>query len=151
MRLVHLLIPGLTFFKAVIIAGHRPLENTNMGSTAENRKLKITVGEKKIAAVLYNNPTSKEFAALLPLTLELEDFNGTEKIGTLSKKLSTRDAPSGFDPSVGDITYYAPWGNLAFFYKDFRYSEQLISIGKITNGIEVFNVSGSVKIKMELE
>ncbi|MEH7502625.1 cyclophilin-like fold protein [Neobacillus drentensis] len=24
------------------------------------------------------------------------------------------------DPSVGDFTYYSPWGNLAIFYRDFN-------------------------------
>ncbi|WP_160110137.1 cyclophilin-like fold protein [Caballeronia choica] len=27
-----------------------------------------------------------------------------------------KDNPSSFDPSVGTVAYYAPWGNLALFY-----------------------------------
>jgi hypothetical protein len=38
--------------------------------------------------------------------------------------LFTAGAPAGSDPSVGDITYYAP-GNLAIFYRDFGYSRGL--------------------------
>lgn len=41
----------------------------------------------------------------LPLTLTLKDYAGTEKISDLPKRLSTEGAPSGSDPSVGDITY----------------------------------------------
>ncbi len=43
----------------------------------------------------------------------------------------TKDAPAGYKPSVGDITFYAPWGNLAIFYKGFSYSNGLIVMGKI--------------------
>ncbi|WP_337926728.1 cyclophilin-like fold protein [Paenibacillus caui] len=34
------------------------------------------------------------------------------------------------------ITYYAPWGNLAIFYRDFRYSSGLIKLGSIDAGGE---------------
>ncbi|WP_407668566.1 cyclophilin-like fold protein [Paraburkholderia dilworthii] len=27
-------------------------------------------------------------------------------------------APDGFDPSEGTVAYYAPWGNIALFYKE---------------------------------
>jgi hypothetical protein len=49
----------------------------------------------------------------------LKNYASTEKISYLARKLSTEGAPAGCDPDVGDITYYAPWGNLAIFYKDF--------------------------------
>lgn len=113
--------------------------------------LKITIGEQIVTAILYDNPTSKDFAAILPLTLTLEDYSNTEKISDLSKKLSIQNAPSGFDPSIGDITYYAPWGNIALFYKGSRYANGLISLGKIANGIEAFQGSGPLTVKLELE
>lgn len=37
---------------------------------------------------------------------------------------------------MGYLTLFAPWGNLAIFYRDFRYSEGLVSIGRVTHGIE---------------
>lgn len=129
----------------------KPVNNLNNISNTDSMKLKITAGEKIITGILYDNSASRDFASLLPLELDLQDYNSTEKISDLPKKLSTKDAPAGFDPSVGDITYYAPWGNLAVFYKDFSYSNGLISLGKITSGIEALNVSGPVKAKIELE
>ncbi|WP_321999012.1 cyclophilin-like fold protein, partial [Priestia megaterium] len=65
-----------------------------------------------------------------------EDYAGTEKISYPSNKLSTEEAPLGIDPTVGDFTYYAPWGNLAIYYKDFGYSKGLIKLGKIESGVE---------------
>ena len=130
--------------------GLEPAVETNLNVKTDTMKLKLTIGEKTATAILYDNPTSKDFASLLPITLELEDYNNTEKIGTLSKKLSTQNAPAGFDPSVGDITYYAPWGNFALFYKDFSYSGGLISLGKITSGIEAFQTGNSLTVTIEL-
>ena len=75
---------------------------------------------------------------------------GPKKISDLPKRLSTENAPSGSDPSIGDITYYAPWGNLAIFYRDFGYSSGLVIMGKIDGGKEAFNVPGSVKVTVEL-
>lgn len=116
----------------------------------DTMKLKITIGDETATAVLYDNPTSRDFAAMLPLTVKMEDYAGTEKIFYPSGKLSTKGAPGGFDPSVGDITCYAPWGNIALFYKDFGYSNGLISMGKITSGMESFRVEGSIVVKIEL-
>jgi hypothetical protein len=56
----------------------------------------------------------------------------------------------GAYPSVGDIAYFAPWGNLALFYKDFTYSEGLIVLGKLDGDSESFNVPGSVRVTIEL-
>lgn len=94
-------------------------------------KIRMDVDGTRITATLDDNATSKDFASLLPLTLSLDDYNGTEKISDLPKKLSTRGAPAGVDPAAGDIAYYAPWGNLAIFYKDFKYSDGLVKLGTV--------------------
>jgi hypothetical protein len=80
--------------------------------------------------------------------LTLKDYAGTEKISDLPRKLSTQGAPSGSDPSVGDITLYAPWGNRAIFYKDFGYASGLIILGKIDSGVEkLAQLNGEVSIE----
>ncbi|WP_281233853.1 cyclophilin-like fold protein [Flavobacterium gelatinilyticum] len=114
-------------------------------------KLRIKVGDKLAEAVLHDNPTSQDFVALLPLTLTLRDYNNTEKVSDLSKRLTIQSAPNGYAASVGDLTYYAPWGNLALFYKNFTYATGLISLGKITSGMEAFNTKDAVIVKIELE
>jgi hypothetical protein len=113
-------------------------------------KVRIKIGEKEVTATLKDSETARDFISLLPLTLTLEDHARTEKISDLPRRLSTDGAPSGSDPDVGDIAYYAPWGNLAIYYKDFGYSDGLIILGKIGGGVEAFNVPGSVKATIEL-
>lgn len=113
--------------------------------------LKITVQDKSAKAILLNNPTSRDFASLLPLTLKMEDYANTEKITNLPKKLTTHNAPKGYAPIVGDLTYYTPWGNLALFYKNFSFSNGLIHLGRIIQGIELFKQKDSFIITIELD
>ena len=99
---------------------------------------------------LIDSKTTQDFVSLLPLTLTLEDYAGTEKISVLPRRLSAEGAPSGSDPSLGDITYYAPWGNLALFYRDFGYSSGLVVLGRIDGGMEALSVTGSMRLTIEL-
>lgn len=85
-------------------------------------KIRLTINGQSATATLDDNPTARDFLSMLPLALTLEDYASTEKIAYPPRKLSTQGAPAGIDPEIGDITYYAPWGNLALFYKDFGYS-----------------------------
>jgi hypothetical protein len=116
----------------------------------DRMKITLTLADTVITATLNDSQTSRDFASLLPLTVTLEDYAGTEKISSLPKKLSTEDAPPGNDPAIGDITYYAPWGNLAIFYQDFGYANGLVPLGKIDNDIQALNVPGSLKVTIEL-
>ncbi len=50
------------------------------------------------------------FAARLPLTLALRDYNAAEKIADLHGRLSTEGAPDGFAPAAGDLAWMARRG-----------------------------------------
>ena len=92
----------------------------DMVSAKSGDRIKMTFGNEEVFVRMYDNPTSRDFLKQLPLTLTLKDYAGTEKISYLPKKLSTKDAPAGSDPDVGDFAYYSPWGNLAIYYQGFR-------------------------------
>lgn len=112
-------------------------------------KIQLTIDGTTVTATLNDSETAREFAALLPLSLTLKDYAATEKISDLPKKLSTTGAPDGYKPSAGDITYYAPWGNLALFHKEFNYSTGLVSLGKFDSGAEVLKRPGDLKTTIE--
>lgn len=112
--------------------------------------IRIILGDEVITATLNDNPASRDLLAQLPLSLNLDDYSATEKIAYLPRKLSTSGAPDGIDPEVGDITYYAPWGNLAIFYRDFGYSRGLVRLGSVTSGLEHLGYSGSKQATIEL-
>ncbi|QSL95147.1 hypothetical protein JWV26_10100 [Ectopseudomonas toyotomiensis] len=112
--------------------------------------IRIVFGEHIVSATLEDNPSTRDFIAQLPLSLDFDDYSSTEKIAYLPRKLTTTGAPPGVDPDVGDIAYYAPWGNLALFYQDFGYSDGLIRLGRITAGLEHLSFPGSKQAKIEL-
>ncbi len=113
-------------------------------------KIKIIIEGTELTATLVDSKTTQDFISLLPLTIILEDYGGTEKISYLPEKLSTRGAPEGIDPSIGDITYYAPWGNLAIFIREFGYSSRLVLLGKIHGDMAALSMSGPVNVTIEL-
>jgi hypothetical protein len=124
---------------------------SSMVQAEENMmKIRLTMDGNITDATLLDNPTARDFVSLLPITLTLEDYVSTEKISYLPRKLSTADAPKGADPAVGDIAYYAPWGNLAIFYRDSGYARGLIQLGRIDSGIEALHVPGTLKVTIEL-
>lgn len=104
--------------------------------TAE-RKAKLTIDGQEFDVTLYDTPAADALYNMLPLTLTFEDFNNTEKIAYMDDELPTDGEPNEFDPDVGDLCLYAPWGNLSIFYKDFRNSNGLISLGHIDSGIDI--------------
>lgn len=108
-------------------------------------KLQITIGNHKLIATFENSETAKDFASLLPLKVNLNDYAKTEKVFNIPKKLSTLHAPSGIDPQVGDIAYYSPWGNVGIFYRDFGYSRGLVKIAHINSEIEILQIPGSIE------
>lgn len=102
---------------------------------------------------LADNPSARDFYAQLPLTLKLEDYASSEKIAYLPRKLSTQDAPAGHAGKRGDFSYYAPWGNLALFYQDYRggTAQGLVYLGRITEGLEALDSvpAGEIRIRAE--
>jgi len=121
---------------AITPAGYSKEKSEITNSKVTDMKIRLIFSDAELTATMYDTPTARDFLSLLPLTLELKDYNGTEKISYLPKKLSLKDAPSGCDPNIGDITYYAPWGNLAIFYRDFSYSSGLIKLGRIDSNVK---------------
>ena len=116
---------------------------------AEGMKIRFKIGDADVIVALADNATSRDLVALLPLRLSLEDYGAIEKIGYPPRKLSTEGAPSGTTPSAGDVSYYGPWGNLAFFRKGFSHSPGLIALGKIESGLDALNTTGRVEVLIE--
>ncbi|MFL5300329.1 MAG: cyclophilin-like fold protein [Anaeromyxobacteraceae bacterium] len=112
-------------------------------------KIRIQLEGHSVTATLEESQAAREFLSLLPLTLTLTDYNSTEKVADLPRKLSTKGAPAGVDPDIGDIAYYAPWGNLAIFYRDFGYSTALVRLGRLDSGVELLSGRGPLRVTIE--
>ena len=103
---------------------------------AKDVRIRLTFNNRKIIVKMNDNHTSMDLVKKLPLELTFKDYSSTEKISYLPQKLFTEGSPSGYDPSVGELAYYAPWGNICFYYHDFGYSTGLVPLGIIESGME---------------
>ena len=131
------------------------IENPETSDTTDQpnnnlMKIKMTVNERVITATMADNAAARDFISRLPLKVEFEDYNRTEKIFYPSPKLNIDGVKRGCAPAPGDITIYAPWGNVAIFYKSWPQSNDLIKIGSIDgDGIEALNGTGSITVTIE--
>jgi len=91
-------------------------DEPEVGSTA----IRVRIGGTVLGARLRDVPASRDLVAQLPLVLTFRDLNDVEKISRLPRELSMDGVPPGDDPAPRDIGYYAPSGDLVFYYGDVR-------------------------------
>ncbi|WP_457973367.1 cyclophilin-like fold protein [Arthrobacter sp. D1-17] len=91
--------------------------------TADDAVLEVVIDE--------DNPTTRSFLPMLPMTLAFSDYGGKEKVATPTREWNFTDT-EGLDPKVGDLFSYKPWGNPGFFYNTDgnSFSNDLTRIGK---------------------
>lgn len=128
-------------------------DNDNKNENTASMKMNITVGNHTITATMEDNAAARDLLSRLPMEVTLEDFNNTtEKIFYPNPALNIESVKRGCTPSPGDITIYAPWGNVAIFCKSWSHSNDLIKIGHIDgDGIETLNVAGNITLKLECQ
>lgn len=117
---------------------------------SSDMKIRIDIegSTQPVLVTLTASQASQDLIQQLPLSLTLKDYASTEKIANLSQKLSTQGAAKGYAGQSGDLTYYAPWGNLAFFYQDSDagYANGLIFLGKIDSLPKEFSQKAQLNI-----
>ncbi|MFT4066791.1 cyclophilin-like fold protein [Paraburkholderia sp.] len=128
-------------------AGIAGSEAVSAPEGAHDVNIRIDIGAKVMTATLDDNPTARDFASLLPLTMTLRDLSDAEKVsGALPRGLSEAGAPPTDAGTVGDIAYYAPWKNIAFYRGHGPDASGVIRIARITSGMEALNRSGQVRV-----
>ncbi len=111
--------------------------------------INIIVGSKTFTATLADSETGEAFAALLPLTVTMNELNGNEKYHYLSTSLPT----AAYQPGTihaGDLMLY---GNncLVLFYETFNTSYSYTRLGTIDNpsGLAEALGVGNVSVRFE--
>jgi hypothetical protein len=116
-------------------------------------RVRFTVNDAEIVVRIADNPTSRDFVSMLPLTLTFRDFNAMEKIGDLPRRLNT-EGSTGSAPANGDLICFVPWGNLGFFYnaarRDVSFDDRVIPIGTIESGYDRLGDLESGPVRVEL-
>ena len=111
--------------------------------------INIIIGSKTFTATLADSETGEAFAALLPLTVTMNELNGNEKYHYLSSSLPTTAYKPG-TIHAGDLMLY---GNncLVLFYETFNTSYSYTRIGAIDNpsGLAEALGVGNVSVRFE--
>jgi hypothetical protein len=120
--------------------------------TMTNKRLRITVGDRVLSAVLLDNETARDFLSLLPMKVRASDYISREKYWHLPRALAAGgDRESEYER--GDLGFWIPNNDMALFYNhdgSTLPTPGLIVIARISSGLEVFNrYPGSVELKIE--
>lgn len=117
-----------------------------------SRTLRLFIDGREYRATLNDTGASREFAALLPLDMEMGDHLRREKVARLPQAISIADAPvKPFE--AGDIAYWAPGEDLAIFYTSEGSSSVsgLYLLGTLSGGFEALENAGApVRVRIEL-
>ena len=102
--------------------GDEDVVGTVVRFTSDDAQVDVTIAQ--------DSPAVRDFLSMLPLTLDVEELSGREKIAYLPRELDVEGTP-GSDPEDGDLIYYRPWGNLGFYYdaSGVGYSDQTLHLG----------------------
>lgn len=111
-------------------------------------KISLKAGDTVFTATLIDDKTTKDFVALLPLTLTMNDLFGREKYANLPRAIS-KERKRAHKYEVGDVVYWSPGPDVAIFYRHDGLeipAPGIIVIGKTDASVEAFNVASSVKV-----
>ena len=145
----HLLFSRRAFVGATLASAILPkIAFGQAGQDETNMRLQIHFNGQSMTATLNDNPSARDFVSMLPLDSIIEDYSTNEKIVYLPRKLTEEGSGPFGNEAPGDLCYYAPWGNLALFYADYRYSSGLIRLGRLDD-IGPLMARGKFKVNIE--
>jgi hypothetical protein len=94
-------------------------------------RILVTIGDEQFEMTLDGSAAARDLIDQLPVTLRMHDHGAVEKTGLLPEPLSVKGQPSGADPEVADIGYYAPGNDLVFYYGDQSYFPGIVVLGRM--------------------
>ncbi len=115
-------------------------------------KIRLTVGEKSVTATLAGNEATRTLVSLLekaPITINMSDYGGFEKVGALPESLPTSNSQISTIP--GDIMLYQG-SNMVIFYGTNSWS--YTPLGKIdgatAENVREFLGEGAISLTISL-
>ncbi len=118
-------------------------------NTIQGETMQITIhsNTRPVTFALNHSAAAKALVGQLPLNVEVKNYSDNEKIFYPPHKLPTDGTPLA-DAVEGTLAYYAPWGNVVIFYKDFGKASGLYELGSVVSGREhIRDISGMVEIR----
>ena len=124
-------------------------QQTGSSEREENSMTQISVTweDHQVIYELNDSPVAQSLLAQLPLSVEVEDYSTNEKIFYPEEELDTSNSPLA-QAGAGTLAYYEPWGDVVFFYGDYRENPGLFQLGQVLSGGEyVPEMSGTITLE----
>ncbi|MFI1507986.1 cyclophilin-like fold protein [Streptomyces sp. NPDC020597] len=135
---------------AYVSAADDHSHNTPEGNT--HMRIRLTVGETVLNAPLDDNATARDFASLLPLTLQMNDLFKREKYAHLPRFLAAGGKPR-YSYEIGNTAYWPPGPDITIFHDHDGQSipaPGIVILGEIDSGADALkNYDGAVDVTIE--
>ncbi|HOP46552.1 MAG TPA: cyclophilin-like fold protein [Desulfobacteraceae bacterium] len=123
-------------------------KSEGQGLALSDMQVKITSQGHTATFRLYDTVAAKEFYNQLPLKLDLTNFRDAQWMFYPPEKLNVTVREAYHDGKKGEISYYAPWGDVFMLYRDFHAGDKMHRLGIGLAGIdEIAGMSGSARIE----
>jgi hypothetical protein len=121
-------------------------QTASAADTPSERRIWMSVGERRFAVTLADNDAARAFAAQLPLTVDMPDLNGNEKHVKLPKALPANASRPG-TISNGDLML---WGadTLVVFYLTFDSPYSYTRLGRIEDAAALPQALGRAQARV---
>jgi hypothetical protein len=122
-------------------------------STVHAARVVLQFGDHTVPVTLADTATSRDFAARLPLRLQVSDAWGQAKSARLSHPLTVDGTASTLKPSRGGVYYWPGTASLAVYYDDLGQNVPppgLIRVGTVEAGLDdIADAGGQISARVE--
>lgn len=120
-----------------------------LGQEVTSMKIRMVFHDQDFTATLEDNVSTRELVDMLPLDLTIADFAHNKKLAYLPRKFNALARGPFPNAAAGDLCYYVPWGNLAFFYDAYESTRDLVRLGRLDGGVEPLLTRGEFPLRIE--
>lgn len=117
------------------------------GSTMTATRIVISSDSGRVTAELVDNEATQELLRMLPVTIEMRDHLRQEKTGNLPSALPDVQRQTAFCAGTLGL-----WGNddlVIYYRKGDVPSPGIVVLGRVAEGVSVFDRPGTVSITIE--
>lgn len=112
-------------------------------------RITMTAGDRVATASLADTRAGHRLAAMLPITVDMQDPFGQAKSGPLPRALPVAGTPREFRPVTGGIYYWPDGGHFAVFYDSLGQAVPppgLVHLGSVDTGLAAMASRGDVTV-----
>ena len=141
--------PGARHIAGIILCAASGLGPS--ASAGDAQRIRIRMGDQTGTATLNASEVTRDFVAMLPLSIRMREHLRREKTGPIPRPLSERTGGSPTYQS-GDLGYWRPGRDFVIYYRHDGLtipSPGIVILARLDSGTELFDVAGPVEVTVE--